>query len=367
MKHVRIFLSLLVGALLPLAGCQRDTSSTAANDGSAGTVSFTLPAALRSLVQSTADSLRIELRQGDKYRFAAGSLDSTVRVSELEPGSWAIQVGLYSSDGVLRYFGESSVQVRPGELARAEVTLRPAKGSVDIEIHLEGYDSDTLHPKRLQGTWYLSNWTAPGTVPFHFTLVLDSTGKLTGWNGRNTFTSLWNTSSENTLSFPSDPFGIEMANPWGIGQVIQNNSPYTWVADLSGSVLSMRSSADTFGFKLVRAAHRVAGQPSMLLGRWNLLHVDTTNAPTVKQTLEFSTLGAATSHDGCNSTRWTWTVDSSKLNLSAGPTTLVYCSGLPELRTPQLSKTQSWSVDGDLLSLRTADGLLIANYERARQ
>lgn len=367
MRHARILLSLVVGAFLPLVGCQRETSSTAAHDSSAGTVSFTLPAALRSQVQSTADSLRIELRQGDKYRFAAGSLDSTVRVSELETGSWAIQVGLYSSDGILRYFGESSVQVRPGELARAEVTLRPAKGSVDIEIHLEGYDTDTLHPKQFQGTWYLSNWTAPGTVPYHFTLVLDSTGKLTGWNGRNVFTSLWNTSSGNTLSFPNDPFGIEMASPWGIGQVIQNNSPYTRITNTGDSVLSMRSIAGTFAFKLVRAPHRVANQPSMLLGKWNLLYVDTTNAPTVNQTLEFSTLGVAYSHDGCNSTRWTWTVDSAKLEFVAGGTTLVYCSDMPELRAPQLSKTQFWAVEGDRLSLRTADGLLIANYDRARQ
>lgn len=367
MRHARILLSLVVGAFLPLVGCQRDTSSTAAHDSSAGTVSFTLPAALRSQVQSTADSLRIELRQGDKFRFAAGSLDSTVRVSELETGSWAIQVGLYSSDGILRYFGESSVQVRSGELARAEVTLRPAKGSVDIEIHLEGYDTDTLHPKRFQGTWYLSNWTAPGTVPYHFTLVLDSTGKLTGWNGRNVFTSLWNTSSGNTLSFPNDPFGIEMASPWGIGQVIQNNSPYTRIATTSDSVLSMRSIAGTFAFKLVRAPHRVANQPSMLLGKWNLLYVDTTNAPSVNQTLEFSTLGAATSHDGCNSTRWTWTVDSTKIELSMGLMTMKYCSDLPESRVPQLSRAQFWAVDGDRLSLRTADGILIADYDRARQ
>lgn len=364
MRHARIFLSLLVGAILPLMGCQRETSSTAAPDGSSGTVSFTLPAALRSQVQATADSLRIELRQDDKYRFAAGSLDSTVRVSDLETGFWTIQVGLYSSDGVLRYFGESSVQVRPGELARAQVTLRPAKGSVDIEIHLEGYDTDTLHPRRFQGVWYLSNWTVPGTVPYHFTLILDSTGKLTGWNGRNTFTSLWSISSENTLSFPSDPFGIEMANPWGIGQVIQNNSPYTWIAYPGDSVLSVRSSADALAFKLVRAPHRVAGQPSMLLGKWNLLYVDTTNAPTVKQTLEFSTLGAATSHDGCNSTRWTWTVDSAKLELVAGGTTLVYCSDMSELRAPQLSKTRSWNIEGDRLSLRDAGGFLIATYGR---
>lgn len=367
MKHARIFtaLLLLTGLFLALAGCQRE-QSTSASEGSAGSVSFALPAALRSQVRSTADSVRIELRQGDKYRSAAGALDSTVRVSELESGSWSIQVGLYSTDGILRYFGESTVLVTPGRLARAQVTLRPAKGSVDIEIHLEEDGSDSLHPKQFQGTWYLSNWKVPGTVPYHFTLVLDSTGELTGWNGRNTFTGLWNTSAGNTISFPRDPFGIELASPWGIGQAIQNNNPYTWFYYPEENVLSMYSSTDdAFAFKLVRAPHRVAGQPSMLLGKWNLLYVDTTNGPAVQQSLEFSTLGTAYSHDGCNTTSWTWTVDSAKIELSMGLMTMKYCRDLPESRIPQLPRAQFWAVEGERLSLRTADGFLIANYERS--
>ena len=323
MKISRLLLALLLGAILPLAGCDREVE---ASRTPSGTVDFALPAALRSKVRGVADSLRVELRQGSQVRAASGALDSTIHVGGLEAGAWTIQVGLYSLGGVLRYYGESSVRVLPGKSARADVTLRPAKGSVDIVIHLEGLqDGDTTHPGAFLGTWNISNWLVPGPLPVQLSFTFDTSGGLVGWNGTDSFAGSWDVVNGDVYFHKA--YAAKESTSWGLAEAIPASNPFTWKVTPEG-ILTCYSKFDTFAFKLKRAAPSVIpGNPTELLGDWQLLQVDTTNAPKPRGRIVFGDSGEVIGHDGCNSIRGSWSANGSELRVTlSGLSTMVYCN-----------------------------------------
>ena len=127
-----------------LASCDTDALVNSASDetSSPGGVSFRLDTQVIATVQSSVDSLRLELRQGTVVRSQAVALDSSVRVSDLAAGRWLIRTGLYDKQGVLKYYGSDSVTVVSGEVAKADIGLTSANGSVDVSIHL---DSTTIN------------------------------------------------------------------------------------------------------------------------------------------------------------------------------------------------------------------------------
>lgn len=173
---------LLALALLAFAGCDRPASSSAAPDPSgSGDLGFSLPPAVRSQVVGQADSLRVELRRGEQMTSRSAALDSSVRFDGLDAGMWKISVGLYKTGGVLAYYGEDSVKIVPGELAKAVVTLKPAKGSVDIVIRID----TPQEPSALWGTWYLRQLDTFVVVGKSIELTLDKSGQASGTDGCN--------------------------------------------------------------------------------------------------------------------------------------------------------------------------------------
>lgn len=173
---------LLALALLAFAGCDRPASSAAApdSDGS-GDLGFSLTPAVRSQVAGLADSLRVELRKGEQMTSRSTALDSAVRFDGLDAGMWKISVGLYKAGGALSYFGEDSVRIVPGQLAKAVVTLKPAKGSVDIVIRID----TPQEPSALWGTWYLRQVDTFVVVDKSIELTLDKSGQASGTDGCN--------------------------------------------------------------------------------------------------------------------------------------------------------------------------------------
>jgi len=169
----------------PLVGCNEPDSSTGPSNGptQVGTLDFALPAALRAQVAGTADSLRVEMRHGNAVRSISVALDSTAHAPDLDPGMWTISVGLYQLDGTLKYYGEDSVLVQSGKRALAVVTLRPAKGSVDIVIRLE-LPQD---PQPLFGTWYVIGVDSASIYDRSIPLTFGDTGHLSGSDGCNSF------------------------------------------------------------------------------------------------------------------------------------------------------------------------------------
>lgn len=369
MKFSLPLLALLVGAFLPFAGCQID-SAASANQGAAGTVDFSLPAALRSQVKGVADSLRIELRQGSRYRFASCALDSTVHVSDLESGAWQIEVGLYSADGALHYFGASTVQVTPGKLAHASVTLRPAKGDVDISIHLEdGQYQDTLRPRELWGTWNFNNWTSTAQKPFPFSFTLDSTGWLVGWNGNDSFSGTWGV-VDGQLVFPRYRSQLDTFDSWGAGNLIQSLSPYTWTYYPSEQILSAYSAIDSFGFKMSRVQPSIPNNPDQLIGNWLLLFVDSASqTPAPRATVAFHDSDIVVGYDGCNDFSGIWTANQNRLSVRVLKATKRNCAGVPGVNGLQtlLKTSTSWVFDGQYLSLRDSAGFFTGNFERIPQ
>lgn len=145
---------------LSLSSCDTDALVNSASEGTSlpGGVSFGLDAQVIATVHSTVDSLRLELRQGTVVRTQAVVLDSSVRVSDLAAGRWFIGVGLYNKQGVLKYYGSDSVTVVAGEVAKADIGLSSAKGSVDVSIHLDSATMDTTLVSGGSSKAFLGNW-----------------------------------------------------------------------------------------------------------------------------------------------------------------------------------------------------------------
>lgn len=53
------------------------------------------------------------------------------------PGEWHLAVNAYDADGALRYSGETVVKAIQGKVASAVLTLRPARGSVNVAVTWE--------------------------------------------------------------------------------------------------------------------------------------------------------------------------------------------------------------------------------------
>lgn len=170
-------------ALLAFVGCDRSapSSATATDPGGSGDLGFSLAPALREQVSEFADSLRVELRKGGQLASRSAVLDSSVRFEGLDAGMWKISVGLYKAGGALAYYGEDSVRIVPGQLAKAVVTLTPAKGSVDIVIRID----NPQEPSALWGTWYLSQIDTFVVVDKSIELTLDKSGEASGDDGCN--------------------------------------------------------------------------------------------------------------------------------------------------------------------------------------
>lgn len=173
---------LLALALIAFAGCDRTVPSSAAPDpGGSGDLGFSLAPALRAQVGESADSLRVELRKGGQMASRSAVLDSSVRFEGLDAGMWKISIGLYKAGGGLAYYGEDSVRIVPGQLAKADVTLKPAKGSVDIVIRID----TPQEPSALWGTWYLRQVDTFVVVGKSIELTLDKSGEASGTDGCN--------------------------------------------------------------------------------------------------------------------------------------------------------------------------------------
>jgi hypothetical protein len=193
MKLLRTLSMLLPTAcLLPLIGCQDTPRSIVSQETAlAGGVSFQLDTAVLSKVRGTADSLRLELRKGTELKIVAARLDQLVRVTDLEPGEWTLDAGLYNAAGSLSWYAKGVVLVTPGGIAKAELTLKPAKGSVDVVIRLD--TSGTTRDSVLVGMWYFrvagNKLVEPGRTDAY--LYLGADGSLKRSDGCNTFAGTW--------------------------------------------------------------------------------------------------------------------------------------------------------------------------------
>lgn len=196
---------LLSFALLAFAGCDRTVGSSSETPAT-GAVDFSLPAALRTQVAGSADSLRVELRQGTVLKSRSVAFDSGVRVEGLDAGLWTLSVGLYKAGGALTYFGEDSVRILPGQVAKAVVTLLPATGSVDIVIRLEEKPTD---PSPLRGHWFLLRVDAFVVSGKSIPLYLGDSGNVSGSDGCNGISGSYQATAV-SIRFGSDFLSTDM-------------------------------------------------------------------------------------------------------------------------------------------------------------
>jgi len=241
---------------LSLASCDTDALVNSASGGtsSPGGVSFGLDAQTIAAVQSSVDSLRLELRQGTVVRSQAAALDSSVRVSDLAAGRWFIGIGLYNKQGVLKYYGSDSVTVVAGEVAKADIGLKPAKGSVDISIHLDSTTSDTtiictVSSKAFLGNWLLQEVAGKPVYDRSISLVLtDSSPRLSGTDGCNFLVGgSWIAGGRDSLRFQygsTRMYCFDSSNVAQLPMALENTRRWKlvggqlWLLDSLGGVLA---------------------------------------------------------------------------------------------------------------------------------
>lgn len=197
----------LLPALLPLAllgaglsACDSRSTSlpTSVQEATPGGFAFRLDSATLATAKPYADSLRVELRQGTRLRTLSTSIERSVRVNDLESGSWEITVGLYAKDGALKYVGSDTVLVSAGKVASADLVLRPAYGSVDITIHIDptrSPDCPPIEPVLLPGSplgkWLLQTVGTDTVFDRSFELTLDSIENFSTTDGCNRIGGIW--------------------------------------------------------------------------------------------------------------------------------------------------------------------------------
>lgn len=129
---------LAAGLSLGLGGCNEEAAHSLIASKDLGGVSFRLSRADSAAFATVADSVRIQAsREGYPVHSVSGSLRGTTSLPDLEPGSWRLEIALYDSLHALRWYGDTSVEVRAGVATDALVRLYPAKGSVNVRIVLD--------------------------------------------------------------------------------------------------------------------------------------------------------------------------------------------------------------------------------------
>lgn len=185
-------LLLPLAVAFPLTGCQDTARSLLSNGGeSSGGIAFRLDSAVLAQVGTSVDSLRLELRKGTLLRSVAVRVSDSVRVTDLEPGDWTLEAGLYDSARTLKWYGKTTVSIVSGTVAKAFLDLRAATGSVDVIIRLDsaGSTQDTA----LTGMWYFraagSKLVEPGRTDAF--LYFGADGSLKRSDGCNTLAGRW--------------------------------------------------------------------------------------------------------------------------------------------------------------------------------
>jgi len=74
------------------------------------------------------DDLTLSLTISDSTRSASGTFENVAI------GMWHLRVDAFDDSNVVRYTGETNVEVLPGETTRADLELLPASGSVEIHV-----------------------------------------------------------------------------------------------------------------------------------------------------------------------------------------------------------------------------------------
>lgn len=346
----------LLPALLPLAllgaglsACDSRSTSlpTSVQESTPGGFAFRLDSATLASAKPYADSLRVELRQGTRLRVVAAALDSDVRVNDLESGSWAITVGLYAKDGALKYVGSDTVLVSAGKVAAANVTLRPAKGSVLITIRIDSTGIpdcppiDTIGPV---GYWYLQTVQGKPVVGRSIALILESDGSLSGTDGCNHIAGGWKTQSGSlSLSYaqtlmacesgsPTDnlPLALSRVRGW-------NRTPdQLTLLDSAGAVLA------TYGTRPMEECATPDG--SAPLGKWLLQTVGTDTVFDRGFELTLDSVENFSTTDGCNRIGGIWSLEARTLR--ATMTTKMACFDNPVPELPgALWAARSWKLD----------------------
>lgn len=129
---------LAAGLSLGLGGCNEEAAHSLMASKDLGGVSFRLSSGDSLVFSGLVDSVRIQAsREGYPVHSVSGSLRGTTSLPDLEPGTWRLEIALYDSLHALRWYGDTSVEVRAGVATDALVRLYPAKGSVNVRIVLD--------------------------------------------------------------------------------------------------------------------------------------------------------------------------------------------------------------------------------------
>jgi hypothetical protein len=132
-------LVLLAVAVLVLIGCEQsaERNPTSIEPGVAAKMrlNFSVPTNLNI------DTGQVTITKGDlEYSqtvdLHAGS--GTVLFTDLQPGLWQIEVGLYDAEGVLIYQGSGEATVRGGQAATAHIVLTELTGDLEITVEMPG-------------------------------------------------------------------------------------------------------------------------------------------------------------------------------------------------------------------------------------
>ena len=124
---------------------QTTTGSSVSEEARSGEVLFRLGEEIVSKTSATSDSVRIvAVRSGFDSVVASGGLAGTTRLGGLAPGFWTLKVSLYDLGREIHWYGEGGVDVRGGVAVQTTVVLRPATGSVDVEVVLDSLKTSTV-------------------------------------------------------------------------------------------------------------------------------------------------------------------------------------------------------------------------------
>ncbi len=223
----------------------------------------------------------------------------------------------------------------------------------------------------IEGDWQLVTVGGVPAVPGSEATMLLGGGRVTGSTGCNRYTGSYTLSGTDGIKFGQLAStmiacaGAVMVQEQAFNAALAATTTYS----LSGTALTFR---DTAGKELAtfqpRASAALTGTTWVALGINNGKQAVQSAISGTEVTAVFGTDGTLSGKAGCNTYTAAYTVDGGKMTIKAPASTRMFCAepaGVMEQEAAYLAaleKVATYSIDGNRLELRAADGALQADY-----
>lgn len=363
-----LFSAVLSGLALSACDLASTGSQIAVPEAATGDFAYAVDSETFAAARPLADSLRVELRQGETLRTFSATLASPVRIDRLGCGRWDLTIGLYAKDGSLKYAATDTVSVRADRIAQPAKAPHPAIGSVDSRIRIDSSHALATPLESPIGDWYLRELAGRTVQASLQRLIIRKGGTLAGSIQCNGLSGTWASEGRRlVLRHTQTLIGCSDTAFTRLGEALL--SVRSWTQDLSnGNLVLMDSTGKVlarYGIAPPPQCDSTRAPSSPSLRTWYLQTLGQDTVRHFRATLSPTSDGMVHADNGCIPIQGRW--DSANQEVRWPDTTYSSCldNEAPSLAVV-LTAARRWKLDpssGYLkLNLIDSAGKSLATY-----